>query len=260
VFSLLLEAACKLYVKYWVKLMRNVKDFIEELIPRMDSPEKVYKLFDGLGYKTLDPSFRGKEAFGLREKDKESVKEIYTIANYQKRFQIFLVELKALSPTTIRNLPLYFERETQYPFFVITSDYQNYTFVLVEKIREDIGVWKRKLVKLNLDRESTFYTDKWILSEIAVKDRIEDPVKIYGLLKGAFGVQKVTRKFFAGYKGHFDLLTESLKKNNRGVQQFYNQHKLYAFAQRVLGRLMFLYFLQKKGWLAGDKKFINNVA
>jgi len=25
-----------------------------------------------------------------------------------------------------------------------------------------------------------------------------------------------------------------------------------------MGRLMFLYFLQKKGWLAGDKKFITN--
>lgn len=238
--------------------MKDTKGLIEEIIPQMDSPEKVYKLFHGLGYKTLDPSFRGKEAWELREKDKESVREIYTIANYQKRFQIFLVELKYSTPAIIRNLPLYFERETQYPFFVITSDYQNYIFVLVEKIREDVGVWKRKLVKLNLDRESAFYTDKWILSEIAVKDGIEDPVKIYGLLKEAFGVQKVTRKFFTEYKEHFDQLTESLKKNNRGVQQFYYQDKLYAFAQRFLGRLMFLYFLQKKGWLASDKKFISN--
>ena len=117
--------------------MKDTKGFIEEIVPQMDSPEKVYKLFHGLGYKTLDPSFRGKEAWELREKDKESVKEIYTIANYQKRFQIFLVELKYSTPAIIRNLPLYFERETQYPFFVITSDYQNYAFVLVEKIRED---------------------------------------------------------------------------------------------------------------------------
>jgi len=236
--------------------MEEVKQFIENFIPQMNSPEKVFKLFQGLGYKTLSPTYRGIEAWGLRVKDKEVVKEIYTIASYQKRFQIFLVELKQHATFIIRNLPLYFERETQYPFFVITPDYKNYTFVLVEKIREDVGVWKRKIIKLNVDRENAFYTDKWILSEIALNDGIEDPVKIYSILRQAFGVQKVTKKFFLEYKAHFDFLVESLRKNNRGVKLFYEQEKLYAFAQRLLGRIMFLYFLQKKGWLAGDKKFI----
>ncbi len=246
----------------------NIKQFIEEHIPQMDSPEKVYKLFQGLGYKTLDPSFHGIEAWGLREKDKEFIKKIYTIANYQKRFQIFLVELlpvrdrtqtgKSYSPTIIRNLPLYFERETQYPFFVITPDYRNYTFVLVEKIREDAGVWKRKLVKLNLDRENTYYTDRWIISEIALKDEIIEPSQIYYSIKNAFGVKKVEDKFFKEYKAHFDFLIDELKKNNKRVSQFYDQERIYAFAQRILGRLIFLYFLQKKGWLAGDKRFIQN--
>ena len=85
--------------------MKDTKGFIEEIIPQMDSPEKVYKLFHGLGYKTLDPSFRGKEAWELREKDKESVREIYTIANYQKKFQIFLVELKSSSASTHTKQP-----------------------------------------------------------------------------------------------------------------------------------------------------------
>lgn len=236
--------------------MEQIKQFIESHIPGMDSPEKVYQFFEGLGYKTLDAKFRGKEAFGLREKDKEAVEEIYTIANYDKKFQIFLVELKTLSGEVIRDLPLYFEREVQYPFLVFTADYQNYIFALVKKIREDVGVWKRKLIKLNLDRENAFYTDKWILSEIALQDRVGDPLKIYALFKEAFEIQKVTRKFFAEYKKCFDFLTESLKKNNKGVAQFYDKEKLCAFSQKFLGRLMFLYFLQKKGWLAQDKKFI----
>jgi len=37
--------------------MKDTKGFIEEIIPQMDSPEKLYKLLHGLGYKTLDPSF-----------------------------------------------------------------------------------------------------------------------------------------------------------------------------------------------------------
>jgi len=59
--------------------MDVIKQFIEEHIPKIDTPEKVYQLFAGLGYKTLDPSYRGKEAWGLKEKDKESIKEIYAI-------------------------------------------------------------------------------------------------------------------------------------------------------------------------------------
>ena len=159
--------------------MIDIKQFIENHIPQMDSPQKVYQLFQGLGYKTLDPSYKGKEAWGLREKDKEFIKQIYAIANYKKKFQIFLVELKTLSPGIIREIPLYFEREIQYPFFIFTPDYQNYTFVLIEKIREDVGVWKRKIIKLNLDRENAYYTDKWILSEIALKDPTDDPKKIF---------------------------------------------------------------------------------
>ena len=36
--------------------MKDAKEFIEEIIPQMDSPQKVYRLFEGLGYKKLDPS------------------------------------------------------------------------------------------------------------------------------------------------------------------------------------------------------------
>jgi hypothetical protein len=49
--------------------MEVIKQFIEEHIPKMDTPEKVYQLFAGLGYKTLDLSYRGKEARGLIEKE-----------------------------------------------------------------------------------------------------------------------------------------------------------------------------------------------
>jgi len=232
--------------------MKDTKGFIEEIIPQMDSPEKVYNLFHGLGYKTLDPSFKGKEAFGLREKDKESVREIYTIANYQKRFQIFLVELKYSSPVIIRNLPLYFERETQYPFFVITSDYQNYTFVLVEKIREDVGVWKRKLIKLSLDKENAYYTDKLILSEIAIEDVLQDPIKIYNNLLQSFNIEKVTKEFFSGYITLFKELETYFFKESGDANWAHD------YSLQLLNRIMFLYFVQKKRWLDNNPRFITN--
>lgn len=50
--------------------MEDTKGFIEELIPQMDSPEKVYKLFHGLKYNILDTSFKGKEAWDLLHQEK----------------------------------------------------------------------------------------------------------------------------------------------------------------------------------------------
>ncbi len=229
----------------------NVKDFIKNHIPDMDSPEKVYQLFRGLGYKTLDPSFRGIEAWELREKDRENVDEIYTVADYRRRFQIFLVKLKSHSSETIRKLPIYFERETLYPFFVVTADWKNYTFVLVQKIREDVGVWKRKIIKLNLDRENAYYTDKWILSEIAIDDEVDEPNRIYNTLLQSFSIEKVTKKFFNGYKDIFDSIREYFFK------QVNDKKWAHEFSLQLLNRIMFLYFVQKKRWLGNNQKFIN---
>jgi len=228
----------------------DIKSFIEEHIPQMDSPEKVYQLFEGLGYKILDPSYRGKKAWGLREKDSEVVEEIYTIANYNKRFQVFLVKIKYPSTPIVRELPLYFEKETQYPFFVLTPDYKNYTFVLVEKIREDVGVWKRKLVKLNMDRVNAFYTDKLVLSKIAIEENLNEPINIYKTLKEALSVEKVSRIFFEDYKNAF------FKIRNFLLAQKINIKMAHEFSQQLLNRIMFIYFIDKKRWLENSPKFM----
>lgn len=231
--------------------MDVIKQFIEEHIPKMDNPEKVYQLFAGLEYKTLDPSYRGKEAWGLKEKDKESVKEIYAVANYEKRFQILLVELKHSSTSILKTLPLDLEKEIPYPFFVFTSDYQNYTFVLVEKIREDVGVWKRKLVKLNLDRMNAYYTDKWIISKIAIEDEEGEPLSIYRTLKEALSVEKVSKLFFEDYRTTFFEMRKFLLSQKINIKQ------AHEFSQQLLNRIMFIYFINKKGWLRNSPKFMN---
>ncbi len=235
--------------------MDPTKDFIEEHIPQMNSPEKVYELFKGLGFKTMDSRCGGKENWDLWEKDKEFVEKIYTITDYKdynEKFRIFLVELKSHSSTTIRNLPIYFEKEFQYPFFVFTSDYKNYIFVLVQKIREDIGVWKRKLIKLNLNREFAYYTDKWILSEIGNIDKSQDPGEIYNALIDAFSVEKVTKKFFDDYRKTFSVIRDSLFKQTR------DEKWAHDYSLQLLNRIMFLYFVQKKRWLDNNPRFITD--
>ncbi|MGH7802164.1 MAG: Eco57I restriction-modification methylase domain-containing protein [Thermodesulfobacteriota bacterium] len=230
--------------------MEGLKEFIEAHIPQMDSPERVYELFQGLAYKTLDPSFKGKEAWGLSEKERESVNDIYAIANYQKRFQILLIELKSPSTPALKNISLSFEREIQYPFFIFTSDYQNYTFVLVEKIREDVGIWKRKLVKLNLDRTNAYYTDKWVISNMAIKEGVDEPRLLYKTLEEAFSVEKVSKIFFEDYKTIFFEIRKFLLEQKTNIKQ------AHEFSQQLLNRIMFIYFIDKKGWLRNSPKFM----
>ena len=67
----------------------------------------------------------------------------------------------------------------------------------------------------------------------------------------AFDVEAVTKRFFAEYAEAFNRVEESVK----GVPQ---DEACRLYTQRLMNRLMFLYFIQRKGWLSfgGDKKYL----
>ena len=69
-------------------------------------------------------------------------------------------------------------------------------------------------------------------------------------LEEAFSVEAVTKEFFELYKEKFLQLRDYLEKN----EQFVAEAKLHnytsaQFAKKLMGQIVFLYFLQKKGWL-----------
>ena len=71
----------------------------------------------------------------------------------------------------------------------------------------------------------------------------------------AFSIEKVTSEFFDQYKALFHKLAEHLKKQTRfkkGKEEEQDQ-RVSRFAKKLLGQIVFLYFLQKKGWLGVPK-------
>lgn len=69
-------------------------------------------------------------------------------------------------------------------------------------------------------------------------------------LENAFSVEAVTKEFFDLYCEKFLQLRECLENN----QDFIEEAKLHnytsaQFAKKLMGQIVFLYFLQKKGWL-----------
>jgi len=92
-------------------------------------------------------------------------------------------------------------------------------------------------------------------------------------LEDVFSVEKVTKEFFEKYRALFLRLKESLDeivKRDPKVKADFKEKNVDTvdFAKKLLGQIIFLYFLQKKGWLGvprgkdwgeGDKKFLRNL-
>lgn len=88
-------------------------------------------------------------------------------------------------------------------------------------------------------------------------------------IEKAFGVEKVTKEFFEQYRKLFEDLLEELNHNHTFINEAErNNIDPENFAKKLLGQIVFLYFLQKKGWLGvpkgkswgeGDKFFLRNI-
>lgn len=91
-------------------------------------------------------------------------------------------------------------------------------------------------------------------------------------IEEAFNVEKVSKEFFANYKELFLQLVDNLKdirnKDDRINFEFTTRSITEAnFCKKLMGQLVFLYFIQKKGWLGvkrgykwgeGDKNFLRH--
>jgi type I restriction-modification system DNA methylase subunit len=89
-------------------------------------------------------------------------------------------------------------------------------------------------------------------------------------IEDAFKIEKVTKEFFERYKGLFDKTKrelEGLVSRDSAVRKEFEEHSIETadFAKKLLGQIVFLYFLQKKGWFgvkrnepwgSGDKDYL----
>jgi len=96
-----------------------------------------------------------------------------------------------------------------------------------------------------------YHTDEEVLKSLRYSDDIKE---LAVLVKGYLPYEKVREEFFEGYREKFQDLLSLLKRHAL------SEKESNAYAQRFLGRLMFLYFLQKKGWLAGNRRFIDTIS
>ena len=84
----------------------------------------------------------------------------------------------------------------------------------------------------------------------------QDSGSIRSALDKAFDVEAVTREFFEEYKRVFDLAMDRVEGLGSDEDE---QESKKLFVQTLFNRLMFIYFLSRKGWLTfrGDKDYLN---
>jgi len=88
-------------------------------------------------------------------------------------------------------------------------------------------------------------------------------------VKEAFSVEKLSKTFFEEYKKNYDIFCKYMVSQPGIYQTIFNgdEKAIRDFNKKLLGRIVFLYFIQKKGWLGvpknqswgkGDFNFLTN--
>ncbi|MHC5719850.1 MAG: hypothetical protein ACYTX0_49405, partial [Nostoc sp.] len=114
---------------------------------------------------------------------------------------------------------------------------------------------KVSIRKLLIDRANPTNYDRDRLDAIAARNL--SPQELYKVQCEAFDVEKLTKEFYRGYREIFEELQRVIKAHNQH-SYFSDPNRLHQFSQRLLGRIMFLYFLQKKEFLGSDRNFLKN--
>ena len=118
-------------------------------------------------------------------------------------------------------------------------------------------------------RRFTYFVSKELTNKTFLQRIGDGDFSTLEKIKDAFSVEKVTKEFYLEYRKLFDSLMENLSKNHTFLNEASkNRINTENFAKKLLGQIVFLYFVQKKGWIGvpsgkgwgeGDKNFMGNI-
>jgi len=139
-------------------------------------------------------------------------------------------------------------RSAQGLFFFVAPNSRSF---VVSAYTESLEVPERIQVRrLVVDVDNVARTDLESLAELFYS--LLTPATIIERFRVALPYLKVGQAFFKEYHTLFQLMSKRLLK----VFGSKAKAEAYGYAQRLLGRITFLYFLQRKGWLDKDRAYL----
>jgi hypothetical protein len=221
------------------------------------------------------------KSLGVNKEFEEYIKSFKKIGEYKhgrNNIEVFAVELKRVSSlerarTMQRNFVAKWLHNEFLPkdaglvaFYGDNPEDWRFSFVKMEyKLGEDGKVLKEltpaKRYSFLVGKNEPNHTCKRQFLKLLTEEDIPPTLEE---LERAFSVENVTKEFFEEYKNRFFELRESIEKvieKNPVVKKEFENKNINPteFAKKLLGQIVFLYFLQKKGWLGvrrdSDGKF-----
>jgi len=226
---------------------------IELAIERFRSLDSAKAFFECLGYPTLVPL---REDLGrLPEGARSVVSAVHRLVDLSdgSPLRIFHVELR--HPTIRRNdirqfLEAFYRHYPQGEnlFVFAPPSYDEIAFVSPRRLPDlrDPGKVRLWLRILPVRRERPYRTDLEVLSRIRTKG-VFDPQELWRRHEEAFSVHRVTKQFFEDYAEIFQRIQTRLAETHHDNGPEWGRD----YAHQLLNRIMFLYFIARKGWLLG---------
>ncbi len=170
-------------------------------------------------------------------------------------FRVIYVELEKLTRTAERNAIQSLTRSDRTSGWAIDGSFLTVFHAPEEDIwhlvtpyeegTDDITIGRPVLRRYTLGEGETHRTVANALSSMdASKGRLAERID------EAFRVKPVTEDFYENYKSAFDTLSKELRRKGLEIE---NADR---YAHTTLNRLMFFYYLQKKGWIGDRKDFV----
>ena len=144
--------------------------------------------------------------------------------------------------------------ETDWRFSLVKMDYKfEETPTGKMKVKEEFTPARRWSFLVGANEKSHTAQSR-LIKIFAEVDR--DPT--LAELEEAFNIETVTKEFFLKYRDLFvrtkEALDEEVKSNSRIKADFKDKGvNAVDFAKKLLGQIVFLYFLQKKGWFGVER-------
>ncbi|MCD6519022.1 MAG: hypothetical protein J7M05_03755, partial [Anaerolineae bacterium] len=232
-------------------------DSIRSALAEYRSLEGGQRFFAALGYPTEEP-IPSRELEDLPQRARESLVSLHQLAQIKTEgdlFRIFHAELahERARRSDIRRFLEAFYRH--YPqgnnlfVFTLRGRFDELTFVSPERLpgRRDKDKMRLWLRILQVQREHPYRTDLEVLESI--RRESDDPSQIWEQHRRAFSIQRVSERFYQDYRTVFQHIRELLAHTHPDHDPIWARD----YAHQLLNRIMFLYFIARKGWLLGPE-------
>ncbi|MCP3032380.1 N-6 DNA methylase [Halobacillus sp. A1] len=211
----------------------------------LQSKEKIKDFFINNGY--ADQSIFDFDKSNL-DFNYDWLKKIHLISDTDD-FKIWIFEIDEIKTDLMNKITHRFYRRNPFDYNLLIFTNVDFTHTVFLHYHKD-NDGKIKIRRLRIENNRLTATDIRILSELKLtgKDIIDD-LDIAKLHKSAFDIERVTNKFFEEFKTQIETFSDNISGLDTEKDK-----KNYSLL--VVSRLIFLCFIQQKGWLNGVKSYL----